>query len=68
MRFVSGSNKNIMSKSILEVGVEAAMQSVFWDEKSFNDRGGIYEWSKDDWGQSENGCGGGLAQDKSLEW
>ena len=68
MRFVSGSNKNIMSKSILEVGVEAAMQSVFWDEKSFNDRGGIYEWSKDDLGQSENGCGDGLAQDKSLEW
>lgn len=68
MRFVSGSNKNIMSKSILEVGVETAMQSVFWDEKSFNDRGGIYEWSKDDLGQSENGCGGGLAQDKSLEW
>ena len=68
MRFVSGSNKNIMSKSILDVGVESAMQSVFWDEKSFKDRGGVYEWSKDELGQGGSGCNGGSAGDKSLEW
>ncbi|KAI9769838.1 MAG: hypothetical protein M1840_003832 [Geoglossum simile] len=32
--------------SILEVGVKEALKHVYWDKKSFYDRGGIYEWSK----------------------
>ncbi|KAI9763322.1 MAG: hypothetical protein M1840_000587 [Geoglossum simile] len=32
--------------SILEVGVKEALKHVYWDQKSFYDRGGIYEWSK----------------------
>ncbi|MCJ1234708.1 hypothetical protein MMC14_002671 [Varicellaria rhodocarpa] len=34
------------TKSILDVGVEAAMQDVLWDEESFVARDGIYDWSK----------------------
>lgn len=33
------------TKSILEVGVEKAMEGVYWDEDGFIDRGGIYPWS-----------------------
>lgn len=35
------------TKSILEVGVEEALKDVYWDEQGFNERGGVYEWSKD---------------------
>ena len=44
MRFLDKGNNP--SKSILEVGVAPALQSVYWDEKSFMQRGGIYDWSK----------------------
>jgi radical S-adenosyl methionine domain-containing protein 2 len=44
MRFLDkGSNP---SASIFDVGVEKALQSVFWDEKNFLGRGGIYDWTK----------------------
>ncbi|KAI9768260.1 MAG: hypothetical protein M1840_005090 [Geoglossum simile] len=45
MRFL---NKGVGSPtpSILEVGVKEALKDVYWDQKSFCDRGGIYEWSK----------------------
>ncbi|TEY35473.1 hypothetical protein BOTCAL_0590g00050 [Botryotinia calthae] len=56
MRFLDKGNDP--SASILEVGVEKALQSVFWDEKSFVHRGGIYDWSKAMHGSS----------DKLLDW
>lgn len=34
------------TKSILEIGVSAALKDVYWDEDGFERRGGIYEWSK----------------------
>ncbi len=34
------------TKSILEIGVAAALKDVYWDEGGFEMRGGIYEWSK----------------------
>ena len=45
MRFL---NKGIKepTDSILDIGVEAAMANVIWDEESFNKRGGIYDWTK----------------------
>lgn len=45
MRFL---NKGIKGPtgSILDIGVEAAMADVYWDEHSFDKRGGIYDWTK----------------------
>ena len=34
------------TKSILEIGVSAALKDVYWDEDGFEMRGGIYKWSK----------------------
>jgi radical S-adenosyl methionine domain-containing protein 2 len=34
------------SKSILDIGVQAALEEVVWDEQSFLERGGVYDWSK----------------------
>lgn len=44
MRFLD--KGNTPSKSILDVGVQEALRSVFFDEKSFEERGGIYDWTK----------------------
>ena len=48
------------TKSILEVGVEEALKHVYWDEQGFEERGGVYEWSKED-------CSSGPV-DKKLDW
>ncbi|KAL8886015.1 MAG: hypothetical protein Q9215_006214 [Flavoplaca cf. flavocitrina] len=47
MRFL---NKGVKepTKSILEIGVPAVMNDVYWDEASFARRGGEYEWQKED--------------------
>ena len=47
MRFL---NKDVKepTKSILDVGVTAALRDVYWDEKGFEQRGGVYDWSKDE--------------------
>ncbi|KAL9606963.1 MAG: hypothetical protein Q9204_009395, partial [Flavoplaca sp. TL-2023a] len=47
MRFL---NKGVKepTKSILEIGVPAAMNDVYWDEASFARREGEYEWQKED--------------------
>lgn len=50
------------SRSILEVGVQQALRSVFWDEKAFKDRGGVYDWSRLDQGE---GCG---EHQQVLDW
>ncbi|RCI13213.1 hypothetical protein L249_0179 [Ophiocordyceps polyrhachis-furcata BCC 54312] len=60
LRFVRGDNKNIMSKSILDVGVENALQAVHWDVEAFQERGGVYDWTRE-----EETCGG---EDKTLDW
>jgi radical S-adenosyl methionine domain-containing protein 2 len=51
----------------LEVGVEKALESVFWDEDAFVERGGLFEWTKpeDDAGE-KGGCGGAGGAD--LDW
>lgn len=35
------------TESILEVGVEKALEGVYWDEEGFKERGGVYDWSKE---------------------
>ncbi|KAK5107437.1 hypothetical protein LTR62_001268 [Meristemomyces frigidus] len=61
MRFMDkGEGMITTSDSILEVGVKAAMDQVKWDKVSFMERGGIYDWAK------ENSCGGG--EKKELAW
>ncbi|KAE8150277.1 radical SAM enzyme [Aspergillus avenaceus] len=61
MRFLDRTGR-APSGSILEVGVQNALDSVFWDEESFVDRGGVYDWSKD-----TSGCESGPSG-KGLEW
>ena len=34
------------SESILQVGVQKALESVYWNERAFKDRGGVYNWSR----------------------
>ena len=58
MRFLDRTGR-VPSQSILEVGVEEALRSVFWDETAFVERGGVYDWEK-------KTCGEG--QKKELEW
>ncbi|KJX97857.1 radical s-adenosyl methionine domain-containing protein 2 [Zymoseptoria brevis] len=61
-----GEGMMVKSESILEVGVEEAMRQVVWDTKSFVDRGGIYDWGRED-GSQQSGCGGG-EKAKKLDW
>jgi radical S-adenosyl methionine domain-containing protein 2 len=58
MRFL---NKGTGSptRSILDVGVTAALRSVHWDEHNFYSRGGVYDWAKEN-----EAC----SQDTELEW
>ncbi|KAJ3532778.1 hypothetical protein NM208_g8282 [Fusarium decemcellulare] len=53
------------SQSILEVGVQKAMEQVVWDKASFIDRGGIYDWGRPDLPQHSE-CGSG--ENRELEW
>lgn len=49
MRFLDcrdGSKKP--SKSLLDVGVQNALNQSGFDEKMFKERGGVYKWSKKD--------------------
>lgn len=50
------------SRSILEVGVERALESVYWDEESFLERGGLYDWAR------PKGEKGGCGEGKELDW
>ena len=47
MRFLDGTDKQ-PSRSILEVDVKKALKSVFWDEDASLERGGFYDWEKND--------------------
>lgn len=53
LRFVDKTGKQ-PSGSILEVGVQRALESVFWDENAFLERGGLYDWVKP---EGEKSCG-----------
>ncbi|KAL7930791.1 radical SAM enzyme [Trichoderma chlorosporum] len=57
MRFLDRNGQQ-PSKSILEVGVQQALQAVFWDEEAFVERGGLYDWNK-------SSCS---PDNKDLEW
>ncbi|EMF12380.1 radical SAM enzyme [Sphaerulina musiva SO2202] len=63
MRFLDRTGRQ-PSKSILEVGVRPALESVFWDVESFHERGGLYDWQAHQKGSS---C---VDEEKSkeLEW
>ncbi|KAJ7073004.1 hypothetical protein C8F01DRAFT_961278, partial [Mycena amicta] len=63
-----GSGREKQSRSILEVGVQAALEEVRWDQDAFRARGGMYDWSKDvqEGNDAEDvGCG---SANKALEW
>ncbi|KAI1125702.1 hypothetical protein F5Y10DRAFT_279276 [Nemania abortiva] len=55
------------SRSILEVGVQKALNEIYWDQEAFSKRGGMYEWTKDIAGDGSEvgGCG---PVDKTMEW
>jgi radical S-adenosyl methionine domain-containing protein 2 len=59
MRFLDRDGRQ-PSESILHVGVQKALASVFWDERAFKDRGGIYDWSRENTLCSES--------HKQLDW
>lgn len=65
LRFLSGTNKNIMSGSILEVGVQAALRDINWDQDSFHARGGEYQWTRNEATAETGGCNSELAK---LTW
>lgn len=46
MRFLD-KDAELTSESILDVGVQAALAKVHWDQESFAERGGIYDWTKE---------------------
>ncbi|PNS14670.1 hypothetical protein CAC42_1692 [Sphaceloma murrayae] len=50
------------SGSILDIGVAKALESAYWDQESFAERGGVFDWSRE-----ERGCGGEEKADE-LEW
>ncbi|KAI0432267.1 hypothetical protein F5Y09DRAFT_339772 [Xylaria sp. FL1042] len=60
-----GAGAEKQSQSILDVGVHKALSEVYWDQKAFKNRGGMYDWTKD--GVEENLGGCGVAK-KELSW
>ena len=63
MRFLDRTGKQ-PSNSILDVGVEEALASVYWDVNGFYERGGVYDWRAS---PSDRECGDEL-QSKRLQW
>ncbi|KAI1208193.1 uncharacterized protein F4807DRAFT_155716 [Annulohypoxylon truncatum] len=66
-----GAGVEKQSRSILEVGVQRALSEVRWDQEAFNQRGGLYEWTKDvigDGGDTEGGCGSSHTNKELLDW
>lgn len=66
LRFLSGRSKNIKSESIIDVGVTNALKAIQWDQEAFRDRGGVYEWTKEELGSSSGGCG--ESKSNELDW
>lgn len=61
LRFLDKTGKK-PSPPILEVGVQKALESVYWDEDAFLERGGLYEWAKPE--GDKTGCAAG----EELDW
>lgn len=67
LRFLDkGNGIEKASASILDVGVQAALAQVEWDQEAYHKRGAVYEWSKDRDESREGGCGAGLPDE--LQW
>jgi radical S-adenosyl methionine domain-containing protein 2 len=66
LQFLSGTDKEIRSKSILQDGVQTALKSIHWNQDEFRDRGGVYEWSKEELCSGGGSCGA-LAETE-LDW
>lgn len=65
LRFLDkGSDKETASASILDVGVQTAMKQVRWDQRAYQERGGVYEWTKGE--ETGGGCDSGLPNE--MEW
>ena len=47
MRFLNKGDVYRESKSILEVGLKEAMEGIDFDQNTFDERLGVYDWSKD---------------------
>ena len=62
MRFLDREGR-APSSSILDVSVSAALSQVYWDKNSFLERGGLYDWSKE---QTIGACG--TMDDPKLSW
>ncbi|KAK0767245.1 hypothetical protein N5P37_000979 [Trichoderma harzianum] len=63
MRFID-KDGNKLTKSILDVGVEAAMKEIKWDVDAFQERGGVYEWTKEN--EQGSPCSTGMSE--KLVW
>jgi radical S-adenosyl methionine domain-containing protein 2 len=61
MRFLDRDGRQ-PSKPIMEVGVQRALDDVFWDENGFRERGGFYDWSR----EKTETCS--TSMDGRLEW
>ncbi|KAI9896165.1 hypothetical protein N3K66_008337 [Trichothecium roseum] len=65
MRFLDkGDGEEKASQSILDVGVKKAMSQVRWERSAFEERGGLYDWTK----AGAEGCGSSGDKAKALEW
>ncbi|KAI0379462.1 hypothetical protein F5Y04DRAFT_290350 [Hypomontagnella monticulosa] len=64
-----GNGVEKQSRSILEVGVQKALSEVYWDQEAFNERGGIFEWTKEVAGDEADlgGCSGPVEK-ALLDW
>ncbi|RMZ81812.1 hypothetical protein DV738_g2029, partial [Chaetothyriales sp. CBS 135597] len=69
MRFLDkGDGEEKASESILEVGVAKAMRQVRWEQDSFVERGGFYDWTKESTETGTGCCSSGGANAEDLEW
>ena len=60
-----GDGREKQSSCILDVGIEKALEEVYWDEAAFKSRGGVYDWSKE-LGDAAAWCG--ASAEVGLEW
>lgn len=65
MRFLDRDGRE-PSKSILEIGVKEALQKVTWDKQNFMERGGVYDWAREQSGGSV--CAEGDAERRLEGW
>lgn len=56
MRFLNKGDVYAESESILQVGVQKAMQQIDFDATAFKKRGGIYDWTKTEHLNENNNC------------